>query len=111
MISLEERYKNFKSTIQEIGISLLSTDDENIEYNLFEEFSVDVISFLHEDTLNIFLDVGMIDETILEMSVQLRSKYIDLEKNKPELFNVNSVRVSEEWKIILELSDNIEELL
>lgn len=60
MISLEERYENLKKTIQECGSYLLTESDDTIKYNLFEEFSIDVISFLHEDTLNLFLDEGSI---------------------------------------------------
>ncbi len=54
MISLEERYENFRKTIQECGSYLLTESDDTIKHNLFEEFSIDVISFLHEDTLNLF---------------------------------------------------------
>lgn len=71
MISLEERYQNFKKTIQECGSYLLTESDDTIKHNLFEEFSIDVISFLHEDTLNLFLDEGMIDDDILEKSIVL----------------------------------------
>lgn len=45
IISLAKRYENFKKTIQECGSYLLSENDDVIKYNLFEEFSVDVISF------------------------------------------------------------------
>ena len=51
MISLEKRYDNFKSTIEECGSYLLLEDDNTIKHNLFEEFSINVVSFLHEDTL------------------------------------------------------------
>lgn len=78
MISLEERYQNFKKTIQECGSYLLTESDDTIKHNLFEEFSIDVISFLHEDTLNLFLDEGMIDDDILEKSIVLKSDCIDV---------------------------------
>lgn len=110
MISLEKRYENFKSTLEECGSYLLSENDDTIKYNLFEEFSVDVISFLHQDTLNMFLDEGMIDNDILEKSKELRNSYIQLEKN-PELFNVQAVKISDEWKKILKVSDEIKELI
>lgn len=71
MISLEERYQNFKKIIQECGSYLLTESDDTIKHNLFEEFSIDVISFLHEDTLNLFWDEGMIDDDILEKAGQL----------------------------------------
>lgn len=109
MISLEERYQNFKKTIQECGSYLLTENDDTIKHNLFEEFSIDVISFLHEDTLNLFLDEGMIDD-ILEKSIVLRNSFMQLEKNV-ELLSVEAVRTFEEWKRLLRASDEIRKLL
>ena len=110
MISLEERYQNFKKTIQECGSYLLTESDDTIKHNLFEEFSIDVISFLHEDTLNLFLDEGMIDDDILEKSIVLRNSFMQLEKNV-ELLCVEAVRTFEEWKRLLRASDEIRKLL
>ena len=110
MISLEERYENFKKTIQECGSYLLTESDDTIKHNLFEEFSLDVISFLHEDTLNLFLDEGMIDDDILKKSIELRNSFMQLEKNV-ELLSVEAVRTFEEWKRILKISDEIRKML
>ena len=110
MISLEKRYENFKSTIEECGSYLLLEDDDTIKHNLFEEFSIDISSFLHEDTLNLFLDEGMIDNDILEKSIELRNAYLELERI-PDMLNVETVKTSEKWKNILRKSDEISELL
>jgi hypothetical protein len=110
MISLEERYQNFKKTIQECGSYLLTESDDTIKHNLFEEFSIDVISFLHEDTLNLFLDEGMIDDDILEKSIVLRNSFMQLEKNV-ELLSAEALRTFEEWKRLLSASDEIRKLL
>ena len=110
MISLEERYENFRKTIQECGSYLLTESDDTIKHNLFEEFSIDVISFLHEDTLNLFLDEGMIDDDILKKSIELRNSFMQLEKNV-ELLSVEAVRTFEEWKRILRTSDEIRKML
>ena len=110
MISLEERYQNFKKTIQECGSYLLTESDDTIKHNLFEEFLIDVISFLHEDTLNLFLDEGMIDDDILEKSIVLRNSFKQLEKNV-ELLSAEAVRTFEEWKRLLRASDEIRKLL
>lgn len=110
MISLEERYENFRKTIQECGSYLLTESDDTIKHNLFEEFSIDVISFLHEDTLNLFLDEGMIDDDILKKSIELRNSFMQLEKNV-ELLSVEAVRAFEEWKRILRTSDEIRKML
>lgn len=110
MISLEERYENFRKTIQECGSYLLTESDDTIKHNLFEEFSIDVISFLHEDTLNLFLDEGMIDDDILKKSIELRNSFMQLEKNV-ELLSAEAVRTFEEWKRILRTSDEIRKML
>lgn len=110
MISLEEKYENFKRTIQECGSYLLTESDDTVKHNLFEEFPIDVVSFLYEDTLNLFLDEGMIDNGILEKSIELRSLFLQLEKNA-ELVSVEAVRTYEEWKRILRISDEIRQLL
>lgn len=110
MISLEERYQNLKKTIQECGSYLLTESDDTIKHNLFEEFSIDVISFLHEDTLNLFLDEGMIDDDILEKSIVLRNSFMQLEKNV-ELLSAEAIRTFEEWKRLLRASDEIRKLL
>ena len=110
MVSLEEKYENFKKTIQECGSYLLTESDDTIKHNLFEEFSIDAISFLHEDTLNLLLDEGMINDDILEKSIELRNSFIQLEKNV-ELLSVEAVRTVEEWKRLLRTSDEIRKLL
>lgn len=110
MISLEERYENFKKTIQECGSYLLTESDDTIKHNLFEEFSIDVISFLHEDTLNLFLDDGIIDDDILAKSIELRNSFMQLEKNV-DMLSVEAVRTFEEWKRLLRISDEIRKLL
>ena len=110
MISLEEKYENFKRTIQECGSYLLTESDDTVKHNLFEEFPIDVISFLYEDTLNLFLDEGIIDNEILEKSIELRNLFLQLEKNA-ELLSVEAVRAFEEWKRLLRISDEIRQLL
>lgn len=110
MISLEEKYENFKRTIQECGSYLLTESDDTVKHNLFEEFSIDVISFLHEETLNLFLDEGMIDNDTLEKSIELRNSFLQLEKNA-ELLSVEAVRSYDKWKRLLRISDEIGQLL
>lgn len=110
MISLEERYENFKSTIEECGSYLLLEDDNAIKHNIFEEFSINVVSFLHEDTLNLFLNEGMINGDILKKCIELRNVYLKLERID-DMLSVEAVKTSEKWKSILRKSDEIKELL
>ncbi len=52
----------------------------------------------------------MIDDDILEESIELRNLFMQLEKNE-ELPSVEVVRTSEEWKRLLRKSDEIRKLL
>ena len=88
----------------------MAESDDTVKHNLFEEFPIDVISFLYEDTLNLFLNEGMIDNEILEKSIELRNLFLQLEKNA-ELLSVEAVRAFEEWKRLLRISDEIRQLL
>ena len=53
MISLEERYQNFKKTIQECGSYLLTESDDTIKYNLDKGYTLLLLngasSFLKAD--------------------------------------------------------------
>lgn len=53
---------------------------------------------------------GMIDNDILEKSIELRNAYLELERI-PDMLNVETVKTSEKWKNILRKSDEISELL
>ena len=52
----------------------------------------------------------MIDNEILEKSIELRNLFLQLEKNA-ELLSVEAVRAFEEWKRLLRISDEIRQLL
>lgn len=46
----------------------------------------------------------MIDNEILQKSIELRNTYLELE-HIPEMLNVETVKTSEKWKNILRKSD------
>lgn len=108
---IDKRYEEFKHTLEQCGVFLLNLSDKKIEYHIFEEFDISARTLLYKDTLETFLDEGIIDDTIKEKCLWLRERFVNIEPNKPELWNVESVRNSKEWREILELSDEIKELL
>lgn len=99
----------FKDTLDSCGLYLLSCDEGEISYRLFEEFDSDSISFLHDDALKSLLDGGFIDKQIYDLSRLLYTKFRSLE-NTP-LWNVACVKTSEKWAEVLKLSDDIKLLL
>ncbi len=104
-----ENYEIFKDTLVNCGIFLLDLHDEDIVYHLFEEFDGDSISFLNEIFLTQLLSSGRISRKIVDMSLELSSKFRALENT--ELWNVKSVKENQKWFEILALSDQIQAML
>lgn len=108
---IEKRYEEFKHTLEHCGTFLLTLSDKEIEYHIFEEFDISARTLLYKDMLEIFLDEGLIDDSIKEKCLLLRDTFVNIQPNKPELWNTESVRNSKQWKEILGLSDEIKKLL
>ncbi len=108
-ISIDKLMELYVDTISKCGIYLLSQDDVVIGYNIFEEFDIGVISFLHIDSLQKLNDAGLINGEVMEKSSMLRSMVMELQ-DSPK-WSVEGVRSSPEWRKILELSDEIKKKL
>ena len=108
-ILIDKLMKFYVDTLDKCGTNLLKMSDRDIEYNIFEEFDVGAISFLHDDTLSKLKEANLITEEISQKSSVLRGKFLLLQNT--DLWNVASVRNSENWNEILKLSDEIKSLL
>lgn len=108
-ISVEKLYELYIDTIQKCGIGVLDLDEDLIEYNIFEEFDIGVISFLSKDSLVKLNEYGFINDIISEKSSELRSLVMKLQGT--DKWNIEAVKTSEEWRKILLLSDEIKELI
>lgn len=104
-----DRYDRFIHTLNECGMFLLSADDKEISYLIFEEFDIDVRSSLCEETLCFFIDEGWIDESIQKKCRKLRDSFCQIQTTYPQLWNTHSVRMAEKWLEILKLSDEIKQ--
>ena len=95
----------YLETLRRCGAYLLNETNETIEYNIFEEFDIGVVSFLHNNSLIKLFEAELI--TYQEMSdvQKLRGLVLDLQ-NKNE-WNIESFRTSENWKQVLYLTDKI----
>ena len=104
-----ERYELFEEALSHCGKFILNLADEDIEYHIFEEFDGDCTSFLNKYNLNLLRQSGKITMEIVDMALELSSKFRVLENTK--LWNVQSVKSSKEWLEVLELSDYIKKEL
>ncbi len=105
IITPEMLMELFLDTLNRCGLFLLNEDDEEIGYSIFEEFDIGVISFLHDDSLSRLRNCGFINDEILRKSQELRRMVRELDGS--DIWNVNSVRQSQQWFEIMELSDHI----
>lgn len=108
-LSVEKRMNLYLDTLQNCGIHLLSEDAIAIGHSIFEEFDIGVISFLHVDNLSILKNASLINDQVMNKSIELRNKFMRLEGS--DKWNVESVKSSSEWLEILELSDEIKKML
>ena len=104
MLSLNEKYYYFKACFLKCSSSLLEKSDEEIKYTIYEDVVIDIVSFVHRDTLELFLSEGMIDLDIYYMSLSFREKFMDLERRN---FSAQKIRNSKDWKCLFSLSDEI----
>ncbi len=111
MLTVEERYELFKSTLLKCCSDILSKNDDDFRYTLFEELPIDIISFLHNKTLDLLFDEGYIDETIHDKCSDLREIYIGAERKMFELSDVNKIKSSTMFCRIVNLADEIINLL
>ncbi|RKM58184.1 hypothetical protein D6853_01200 [Butyrivibrio sp. X503] len=111
MLSEDERYDLFKCTLQKSSSNILSMNDDDFRYTLFEELPPDIISFLHNNTLDLLIDEGYIDETIYKKCSELREIYIGEEKILSKLSDMDKIRASTSFRRIIKLADEIINLL
>lgn len=104
-ISLNKLLELYVDTLNKCGEYLLDKDDETIEYNIFEEFDIGMISFLHKDSLTKLFEAGLITKNDMEDAISIRKISLELQ-NKNE-WNIESFRTSEKWKEMLNLCDKI----
>jgi hypothetical protein len=104
-ISLNKLFDLYNDTLCKCGIYLLNEEDEIINYNIFEEFDIGVISFLQEDSLQKLLDGKLINQ--LEFVNSLKLRYMVLNLQNSNEWNIKSLRTSTNWFKVMVLADKI----
>lgn len=104
-ITIEKLFQMYMSTFNHCGEFLLNLSDEKIGTYVFEEFDIEVITYLHHNTLNKLRDAELINEEEYDLSGMLRQKVMKLQGSC--LWNVESVKTATEWLEIMKLSDKV----
>ena len=103
--TLDEIFDWFKSIFSYCGTSLLSLNDEDIMYYLFEELDSDATSCLHINTLQKLNNNGYIDGQTALLCQMLRAQYMELIVQKS--WNADEIRIDEKWQKLFQLADMI----
>lgn len=103
-ISDRELYCFYKDVLCRCTSDLLNRSDEEIEYELFEEFDVGAHSFLHDETLVRLRQSGYIDEAAVAESKEIRRKWFTLQTKAQR---TSEIRESKEWRELFDRCDQL----
>jgi hypothetical protein len=103
-ISTAELYDLYLDAIGRCTSQLRTLTDEEIEYNLFEEFDVGAHSFLHDDNLSKLRQDGFIDDEMFALSRGVRERWLALQNR---CWSIEEVRTEKEWQELFDLCDRL----
>jgi hypothetical protein len=103
-ITVGELYALYLDTIERCTTELRNRSDEDIRYELFEQFDVGAQSFLHDDSLVRLRDSGYIDNEMVALSQEVRKRWFVLQ---PRPWTVEEIRTRHEWQELFELCDRL----
>ena len=103
----EDIYIGYIRTLESFTTALIKEDDIKVGARVFEDFDIYIRTYLCEKNLRIYLDEGWIDRDIAEKSILLFESFCAMVKEYPELRNVEAVKNAEEWRKLMELSEEI----
>ena len=106
-ITKDKIYIGYIRTLESFTTALRDEDEFTVSGRIFEDFDIYVRTYLCEENLRIYLDEGWIDRDIAEKSRGLLDSFCTIEKANPELWNVEAVKNADEWRILMELSEDI----
>jgi len=103
-ISVAELYELYLDTVGRCTSELLNRSDEEIEYDLFEEFDVGAHSFLHEDSLAKLRHAGFIDDEMVAVGKRVRESWLELSQ---EPWTIQDIKTRQEWRELFRLCDRL----
>lgn len=105
IMETEKLYDYFLDTLSHCGSFIFDLSKGDIEYEIFEEFDIGVISFLHEDVLKQLLDSKLITFDVYSNCKILRKKVLELQELG--LWKIDLVKTNKRWKEVIILCDEI----
>lgn len=106
-ITKNKLFEFFKETVNCCGSFLLNLTDEEIGYNIFEVFDINVRTFFHDDNINVLLSNNLITKKVYYQAQIIRKRFLEIENT--DEWSVVGVRGSVRWRDIMNLCDSIRE--
>lgn len=107
-ISIHELYRFYLDTIAHCSSAILDKSDDEIAYDLFEEFDVGAHSFLHDDSLTKLQRAGYLPADVVSLSRRLRTMWLALQNQN---WSMAEIRTHSSWKELFALGDEIRQRL
>jgi hypothetical protein len=108
-LTIEQSFDFYLRSLKRCGLHLLEKTDNKIYYQIFDEFAIEYPASLSNYTLERLESEGIITSTIHELSKLLEVRLSKIDNTSQ--WNVGSLKHSEEWRDILQLSDEIKKLV
>lgn len=108
-MEIKKLYDYFLDTLSHCGSFILSSNYDTINYEIFEEFDIGVITFLHKDSLNQLFDAEMITLDVYNKCYILREKVLELQNLG--LWKIDLVKSNEKWREVIILCDEIHNIM
>jgi hypothetical protein len=108
MREARELFEDYVDTVERCTSDVLTLSEEDLLCNLFEEFATSVWSFFHEDNLKILRDAGLIDDDMVALSKEVRTRWLALEafyENRP--CTIEEIKSKAEWQELFRLCDQL----
>ncbi|OCA79637.1 hypothetical protein BBH99_18280 [Chryseobacterium contaminans] len=102
-------YEYFLDTLSHCGSFILDSSKEDIEYQIFEEFDIGIISFLHEDSLKQLLDSKLITFDVYNRCLLLRKRVLELQEL--DLWKIDLIKTNKKWREVIVLCDEIKYMI
>jgi len=108
-LTIEQSFDFYLNSLKRCGLHLLEMTEDEIYYQIFDEFATEYPASLSQYTLDRLESEGLIDSQVSELSKLLQKKLLEIDNT--DHWDIDKVKHSEKWKKILELSDEVKKLV
>lgn len=103
-ISLDKLFEVYLDTVERATSDIRNRQDEEILYDLYEQFDTGAWSFFHEDTLANLRQGGCIDDEMVALSKEARERWLKLFERD---WTVAEIKTNPEWQKLFEICDRL----